>query len=172
MRPSMHEPLQREAGRDISLAPQIVSYPTDHFLPFTRSHMLTGLLHAHSGLRYLVLLAGIIAIAYAAASLVSRRPYDRFMRTTASAFAGLLHLQVLLGFVLIVSGTFYPALIGHIFLMILAAVVAQIPVSVMRRRPPEARSHLPHLVGNVVAFGLIWAGIAAIGRGLFGSGML
>jgi heme A synthase len=133
--------------------------------------MLTGLLHAHSGLRYLVLVAGIVSIAYALILVVKARPHDRIMRISASAFAGLLHLQVLLGFVLIVSGTFYPALIGHIFLMILAAVVAQIPVSVMRRRPPEARSAMPHLVGNLVAFGLIWAGIASIGRSLFGSGM-
>jgi hypothetical protein len=94
------------------------------------------------------------------------------MRIPASAFAGLLHLQVLLGFAVAVSGRFYPSLIGHIFLMLFAAVVAQVPLSVMRRRPPEARTHLPHLVSTVVALGLIWAGVAAIGRGLLGSALI
>ena len=50
--------------------------------------------------------------------------------------------------------------------MLMAAVVAQIPASVMRRRPPEERTYAPHLVGTLVAFGLIWSGVAAIGRGL------
>ena len=128
--------------------------------------MLTGLLQAHSALRYLVLLAGVIALGYAAFAVVSRRPYDRGIRITAASFAGLLHLQVLLGFVLIVSGRFYPQLIGHLFMMLAAAVVVQIPVSVMRRRAPEDRRPVPHLVGAVVGLFLIWAGVAAIGRGI------
>jgi hypothetical protein len=131
--------------------------------------MLTGLLHAHSGLRYLVLAAAFICLGMALAGILGKRPYGRGMKASASAFAGLLHLQVLLGFAIIVSGRFYAALIGHIFLMLAAAVVAQIPVSVLRRRPPEERTHMPHLVSTAVALGLLWAGVAAIGRGLFES---
>lgn len=131
--------------------------------------MLTGLLHAHSGLRYLVLLAALVVIVLALRGVLGKKPYTKEMRISATAFAGLLHLQVLIGFALIVTGRFYPALIGHIFLMLFAAVVAQIPNSVMRRRPPEARTHMPHLVSTLVAVGLIWAGVAAIGRGLLGS---
>lgn len=134
--------------------------------------MFTGLLHAHSGLRYLVLLAGALALIYALWGLLSKRPYDRGMRILGSSFAGLLHLQVLLGFFLLVSGVFQPMLIGHIFLMLVAAVVAQIPVSVMRRRPPEERSHAPHVVATLVALGLIWAGVLSIGRGLLESNLL
>ena len=129
--------------------------------------MLTGLLHAHSGLRYLVLLAGIVALAYALFAVVTKRPYDKGIRRAASSFAGLLHLQVLLGFVLLVSGRFYPALIGHIFMMLAAAAAAQVPLSVLRRRPPEERRPMPHLVGTAVAFLLIWVGIRSIGRTLF-----
>lgn len=91
------------------------------------------------------------------------------MRGFASAFAGLLHTQVLLGFVLIVTGRFYPALIGHIFLMLAAAVAAQVPLSVFRRRPPEERTYLPHIVSILAALGLLWAGVAAIGRGILES---
>jgi hypothetical protein len=135
----------------------------------TGTFMLTGLLHAHSGLRYLILVAGVVALLYALFAVMTRRPYDRGLRATNAAFAGLLHLQVLLGFVLIVSGTFYPALIGHIFMMLFAAVTAQIPLSVMRRRAPEARTALPHLVAVAISLGLIWAGVTAIGRGLLTS---
>jgi len=134
--------------------------------------MLTGLLHAHSGLRYLVLVAGVVALVWAVVGMITKRPYARGMRIAAMSFAGLLHLQVLLGFAILVSGRFYPALIGHIFLMIMAAVVAQIPVSVLRRRPPEERTYAPHAIGIAVALFLIWAGVAAIGRGLLGSSMM
>ena len=128
--------------------------------------MLTGLLHAHSGLRYLVLLCGVIALGYALFAVLTRRPYDQGIRKTAAAFAGLLHLQVLVGFIFLVSGRFYPALVGHIFMMLAAAAAAQVPLSVLRRREPEARTPMPHLVGTLIALALIWGGIASIGRGL------
>jgi heme A synthase len=131
--------------------------------------MLTGLLSAHSGIRYLILVAGVVAFAYALFAVVTRRPYDRGLRATGAAFAGLLHLQVLVGFVMIVSGRFYPALIGHIFMMLFAAVTAQIPLSVMRRRAPEARTALPHLVAVTISLVLIAGGVMAIGRGLLTS---
>lgn len=128
--------------------------------------MPTALFYAHSGLRYLVLLAGVIALAYSLFVVATGRPYDRGIRATAAAFSGLLQLQILLGFVLVVSGRFSFQLIGHIFMMLCAAVAAQIPLSVMRRRPPEERRPLPHLIGTAVALLLIWGGISAIGRGL------
>lgn len=133
--------------------------------------MIDGLLHAHSGLRYLVLLAGVTALAYALYGWLSSRSYDRGMRITAASFAGLLHLQVLLGFVIIVSGRFYGALIGHLFMMLAAAAVAQVPLSVMRRRPPEERTFAPHAICAALALALIWGGVAAIGRDLLGSGL-
>ncbi len=132
-------------------------------------HMLNGLLAAHSGLRYLVLLAGVITLGYALFAVATNRPYDRTIRRLAGAFAGLLHLQILLGFVFVVSGRFSPQLIGHIFMMLAAAAVAQVPLSVLRRRPPEERRPLPHLLSTVVALLLIWGGIIAIGRGLLES---
>lgn len=131
--------------------------------------MPTGLLHAHSGLRYLVLLAGVVALLYSLYAVLTNRPYDRGVRVTAATFTGLLHSQVLLGFFLLVSGRFHPALIGHIFMMFLAATATQVPLSVMRRRAPEDRTALPHLIGTLVAMALIWGGVLSIGRGLLSS---
>lgn len=123
---------------------------------------------AHSGVRYLVLLFGAACLLYAVVGWAKGRPYDRTMRVIASIFAGTLHLQILLGVVVVFTNGFYPALMGHILTMVIAAVVVQLPVSVMRRRPREQRTYPPHAVSALIALALIWAGVAAIGRSLLG----
>ena len=128
--------------------------------------MLTALLQAHSALRYLVLAAGLVGTVFPLVYVVAKRPYDRGLRIACSSFAGLLHLQVLLGLVVVMTGRFSPMLIGHIFMMFAAAAVVQIPLSVMRRRQPEERTAMPHLIAGIVTMALIWGGIAAIGRGI------
>lgn len=124
------------------------------------------LFHAHSGIRYLVVLFGVATIVYAIYGAVTAKPYDRRMRVVAGLFAGSMHVNILLGLGLIMTGRFYPQLAGHIFMMIFAAVAAQIVPSVMRRRAEEERSYLPHAVSAIVAFGLLWGGVNAIGRPL------
>lgn len=123
---------------------------------------------AHSGVRYLVLLFGAACALYALVGWATGRPYDRTMRVIASIFAGSLHLQILLGVAVVFTNGFYPALMGHILTMVIAATVAQLPVSVMRRRPGEQRTYPPHAVSALIALALIWAGVAAIGRSLLG----
>lgn len=125
--------------------------------------------YAHSGIRYLVLLAGVATLLYALFGLVTRREHDRSMRILGSVFAGSLHLQILLGVALLFTGRFTPAVTGHIFMMVFAAAAAQIVPSVMRRREPEKRSYGPYLVSTVVALGFVVLGIMAIGRGVFES---
>lgn len=122
------------------------------------------LFQAHSGLRYLVLLAGLLALGYALFGLATGRRYGRGMRILGSAFAGLLHLQIVLGVAVIFAQGFYPALIGHITMMLFAAAVAQVTSSIMKRRPEEERSYAPHAVATAVALILIVGGIMAIGR--------
>ncbi len=130
--------------------------------------MSSFLLNAHSGLRYLILLGGVLTVLYAAYGVASKRTYDKTMRILASSFVGTIHLQILLGVALILSGMFQPALTGHIFMMLFAAAAAQIPVSVMRRRPEERKSYLPHGIGALVALAMIAVGILAIGRPIVG----
>lgn len=126
---------------------------------------------AHSGLRYLVLVAGLFVVLYALVGLLGKREYSTAMRRLAAVFTGLLHLQVLIGAATLFSRPFYTQLIGHLFLMLLAAGVAQITTGVMKRRPPEKRSYGPHLVGGLVALALVAAGVMAIGRGVLESTM-
>ncbi|MDT8368753.1 MAG: hypothetical protein RQ745_06070 [Longimicrobiales bacterium] len=129
------------------------------------------MIYAHSGIRYLVLLFGLLTLLYAIYGVVTNRDHDKPMRILSGLFAGSLQLNVLLGLGLIFTGTFYPALIGHIFMMVAAAVVAQIVPSVMRRRPPEARTFLPYVVNTLVALGLVAGGIVSIGRTVLGSAL-
>jgi len=127
------------------------------------------MLNAHSGFRYLVMIAGLIVIGYAIYGMATGRSYDKTMRITSAVFTGLVDLTALLGIVTLLSGTFYPALIGHITMMVLAVVVAHIVSVVIKRRPEEERTYAPHLVGTLVVLGLIAWGIQAIGRPLVGS---
>ena len=132
---------------------------------------MTALLYAHSGIRYLILLAGVATVVYGLYGWATRRPYDKVMRALGAAFAGTLDLQILLGLLLIFSGTFYPALMGHVMVMAFAAAAAHLPVAVTKRRPPEARTYAPYAAWGIVALALIWAGVLAIGRPLIGSGL-
>ena len=126
------------------------------------------LLHAHSGFRYLVLLMGVVVIGYAAYGMATGRPYDTRMRALSAIFTGVIDLTVLLGFVNIFTGMFYPQLGGHIVMMVLAAAVAHIVHRVVKSRPEEERTYAPHLVGTVVVLGMVVAGIMAIGRPIVG----
>jgi hypothetical protein len=88
----------------------------------------------------------------------------RMQRIAMAAFVGTLDLQVLLGIVLLVVWAYYPALIGHIVMMLLAAVVAHAG-SVMARRREPARPGAPiRLAAAALALLLIVGGIMAIQR--------
>lgn len=123
------------------------------------------LFHAHSGIRYLVLLIGIMAIAALAYALISQRPVPASRRLSA-AFTGVLDLQVLLGLVLLIVWPFYGALIGHITLMVLAAVCAHGASIWARRSADERRTQIIRLGGITSALLLVMLGILAIGRSI------
>lgn len=126
----------------------------------------TILFHAHSGLRYLVLLAGVLSFGYSLARMLQGRPWDRTGRILLVSFVGIVDLQVLLGLVLVFVWAFYPALWGHISMMVLAAVVAHVAAALNKRRPAERQSHRLAVLGVAGALILVVGGIAAIGRSI------
>ena len=130
---------------------------------------MTALYHAHSGLRYLVLVAGFVSILVFAFGLATKRPLPA-SRGIMTAFTGLLDLQILLGIALIVAGIWYGALMGHVTMMILAAVAAHGAGIAAKKAPDERRALGMRLGGVVAALVLIALGVMAIGRSLFGSG--
>ena len=127
------------------------------------------LFSAHSGLRYLVLLAGVLVLGYAAYGLATKREYDKTMRILAAVFTGAIDLTALFGVAHLMSSRgFYPALSGHIASLALAVVVAHVVPAVMKRRPIAERTFMPHIVGTLVVLGLVATGIMAIGRPIVG----
>ena len=127
--------------------------------------------YIHSWLRWAVFAVGLIAILYPLHGLVRRRPYARPMWTIAGLFAASLHIQILVGFMLIFSGRW--GLLGeniglHMLVTIPAAVVAQVVYSMMRRRPREERSYTHHLVGGLVAMALVLVGIWIVEPSIIG----
>jgi hypothetical protein len=125
------------------------------------------LFHAHSGLRYLVLLVGLVALAYFVMGLATKRPVDKGVRILGAAFTGLLDLQVVLGLVMVAMGRFYPQLIGHIAMMALAVAVTHALLVINRKR--HNPGYLLPLIAVASALALIVGGIMAIGVGVLGS---
>ena len=126
--------------------------------------MINGIFHAHSGLRYLVLLAAVAALIVLALGAFGRKPFGRPARIALAAFTGLLDLQILLGIVMVVLGCFYGALMGHLLMMVLAAGALHGCTAYARKQADGRRAHTVALVGVVLAVALIAGGISAIGR--------
>ncbi|HEU0012648.1 MAG TPA: hypothetical protein VFQ45_03155 [Longimicrobium sp.] len=127
------------------------------------------LFQAHSGVRYLVLLAAVAAIAAFAYFWSTGREYGRSSRIAARLFTGVLDLQVLLGIGVILTGTWYARLMGHVGMMVGAAIAAHALLVLGRKRAERdaKRAHALSLAGVVLALALIVGGIMAIGRGVF-----
>lgn len=128
---------------------------------------MTALFAAHSGLRYLVFVLGMVALALLGIGLVRKTALTKAERIATSLFTGTLHVQALLGFAVLATRPFYPALIGHLVMMLGAALVAQVLVSVNRRRPVADQRLL--LVAIGAALTLVVGGVLAIGRSPFAS---
>lgn len=125
---------------------------------------MTALYHAHSGVRYLVLLLALVVALVALHGLVTRRASGGGDRKLMSVFVGVLDLQILLGIGLVLMGIFYGALMGHLMMMILAAVAAHAAAVMARRTTDGRRAHGIRLAGVALALLLIVGGIMAIGR--------
>ncbi|MEQ9468215.1 MAG: hypothetical protein RLN88_12430 [Ekhidna sp.] len=106
--------------------------------------MYSFLLNAHSGLRYLVLLAAVVVIIKSFIGWFGGSSYSKFDKILAPSYVGLMHLQLLLGLILYF---FYSPFVTynmgnpverywsveHIALMILAVAAAQIGRSISKK---------------------------------------
>ena len=126
------------------------------------------LLHLHSGLRYVVLLLGVAVIAYAGFGVATKRAYDQRMRALAAAFTGAIDLTALVGLAHLFTSRFYAQLGGHIAMMVLAVAVAHAVSAVMKRRPPEQRTYMPHMVSAIIVLAIVSFGILSLGRPIVG----
>ena len=129
--------------------------------------METMLFQAHSGVRYLVLLAAVAALVAAAIGWQRRGaeggPAERPL---TAAFVGLLDLQALLGIVLLLMWQFYGQLIGHIVMMVAAVAVAHIGSARAKKKTVAAEASKLRALTIGGALLLVVAGIMAIQRPL------
>ena len=106
--------------------------------------MYNFLLHAHSGLRYLVLLAAAIVLIKSVIGWFGNTSYEKFDKIIAPAYVGLMHLQLLIG--LLLYFVYSPFVtynmsdkvsrywsVEHIAMMILAVVAAQVGRSISKK---------------------------------------
>ena len=126
------------------------------------------LFYAHSGVRYLVLFAGLVAIVYLLVALLRGKRFDKTAATITAIYTGLLDLQVLLGLLTLIVVPFYAQLLGHVFTMFAAVFAAHGFAMTNKRRDRESRGNVLPLLGVVVSGALIVLGIMAIGRPLLG----
>ncbi len=156
--------------------------------PHPEVKMGTGLLHTHNALRWVILIAGVIAIVKAILNAQNGKPYQK---TAGTVFVASLHLQLILGLVLWagVSGivaTFradpgaamkVAALrffgVEHSILMIAAVVVATIGSARARRAADDASKNKAARTFFLIAMVLLLLGIPwpfrgdGVGRALF-----
>src|SRR4051812_31634705 len=88
----------------------------------------------HSVLRYLILLAGLVALGVFAVGASTAKPAGKSVRIAGAVFVGLYDLQILLGLVLLLTRPYYPALIGHVVTMLVGAALAHVLLAKNRRR--------------------------------------
>lgn len=121
------------------------------------------LVAAHSGWRYLVLLAVLVALIVPLATLREGDSGGWTMRAVR-ILAVVLDVQLLLGIGLLFVLPFYPALMGHIVMMVAAVALAHLLVISLRRRSPAERTAALPLTGVAIILAIIVAGILSIGR--------
>lgn len=118
------------------------------------------LFSAHSGVRYLVLFSGLIALAWFVWGKAAGRSFTRPAPALLAVFIGLFDIQILLGLALLIGGRRPPGIWGHVALMLSAGVFVHV---INKRRKGKAGYGLP-LLGVAGALALIVVGILSISR--------
>lgn len=119
------------------------------------------LLALHSLVRWIVVLVALVAVVKFALGWLQKANHEKIDRALMSAFSGLLDLQVLLGLVLLLmTGDFSMPRIEHTFTMIVAAVVAHLPMRWRTRTDTNVFRN--NLIIVVLVILLVVAGIASL----------
>lgn len=127
------------------------------------------LLMAHSGVRWLILLVAAVAVVKFALGWLQGGEFKGMDRGLASAFSGLMDLQVTLGLILLLwsgfAGVGFPLFrIEHAVAMILAAVVGHVPARWKNTESKRRfRNTLFAVIGSIL---LVIVGISLLPGGL------
>ena len=94
--------------------------------------LLKILLYAHSGLRWLIVLAALLALAIFGYGWLAKKSFPKLARILPAAYSGLLDTQTLLGFIYFfwtgLAGDGFPRYrIEHLGMLFLAAILGHLP---------------------------------------------
>lgn len=119
------------------------------------------LLSLHSLVRWIVVLVALVAAVKFTWGWARKANAEKIDRALMSAFSGLVDLQILLGLVLLLmTGDFSLPRIEHTFTMIVAAVVAHLPMRWRNRADTNVLRNNVIIVIAVIL--LVVAGIASL----------
>jgi uncharacterized membrane protein len=142
--------------------------------------MYTGLLHGHSGLRYLVLVLLLVVIVRSAAGFLRNKPFGQLDNALSLGLLITTHIQFLLGLILYFvspfvqfnentmkdSGIRYWA-VEHLVGMLIAVVLITIARSTAKRMTESLAKHKRLAIFNGIALLIIIATIMQGGRTVF-----
>ncbi|MEW5828066.1 MAG: hypothetical protein AB1846_04180 [Chloroflexota bacterium] len=125
------------------------------------------LLMVHSILRWLIVLAGLLALVKFLVGWAQKSAYGKMERGLSAGFSGLMDLQVLLGVIYLFATGFggegFPAHhLIHAAIMLLAAAAAHVPAMFRKR---EADQLLVGLLAVLGALALVAVGVAVLPGG-------
>jgi hypothetical protein len=122
---------------------------------------------AHSGVRWLVVLATVVAIIAILIGLLQRRDFQTFARRWMTIFSSLVGLQWLLGVILIVAlGVYTSTQWEHAATMTIALIVAHLYLA-FRRRDDQTR-YVASLAVIIVTVIIVFVGVARLPQGWMG----
>ena len=129
--------------------------------------MATGIFHAHSGWRYLVLLLIIVTIVKALIGLLGKGRWSNLDEWLNRLTPISIDIQFLLGLVLWIiqqrwSGLDANASWEHPFTMLIATVLAHVTASRVKKAPTDAAKFQAATVGYIIAGLVLALGIARI----------
>ncbi len=134
--------------------------------------MYEGLVHAHSGLRWVVLLGGIYAIVVAYKAWKGNQPFTGQVKSAGTIFLSSLHLQFLLGLVLYFMSPWFQALqdnpgevmknsvarfyaVEHLSMMLIAVVIATICSAKSKRKADDAAKSKTRFIWFLISMVII-----------------
>ncbi len=125
--------------------------------------------NAHSGVRWLVVLATIIVFIWLIRGIVQNHPYDKLTHRIIASWSGLIGLQWILGIILfILMGNFdVEHRWFHAFLMTVALVVAHAYVPL--KRIPNDIKRMQAVLASVLGVAiLVFSGVMVLPQGWTG----
>jgi len=129
------------------------------------------LFFAHSGIRWLVVLATAVMLIYALIGFLTSRPYDRTAGIVVTIFTRLIEVQWLLGIIVLIAylltfGSIGGPQILHFVIMTIAVVAAHAYMGFRRR--DDRMKYAGALLAGILTLVIVVIGVSVLGGNRWG----